>query len=139
MHHFDKMNQDAEVWVKEMMGELLCIDSDKALHALRAGLQALRDRLSVEEAAQLSAQLPTIIRGLFFAGWDPTGKPLRIRRRQDYMDLVREKCGRDDLSAEEVAIAVIRVLERHVSQGELTDVMLSLPHDVVDAIAPHRI
>jgi uncharacterized protein (DUF2267 family) len=138
MHHFDKMNQDAEVWVKEMMGELQCLDGDKALHALRAGLQALRDRLSVEEAAQLSAQLPTIIRGLFFAGWDPTGKPLRIRHRRDYLALVREKSGRDDFSAEDVAIGVIRVLERHVSAGELTDVMLSLPHDVVEAIAPNR-
>jgi uncharacterized protein (DUF2267 family) len=45
----------------------------------------------VEEAAQLSGQLPLLIRGLYFEGWDPTGKPLRIRHREDFLVLVREK------------------------------------------------
>lgn len=139
MSLFERMSQQATLWVTEMMGELHTTDSDKAMHALRAGLQALRDRLSVDEAAQLSAQLPTIIRGMYFEGWDPTGKPLRIRHRDQYFALVRQKYGRDDVSSEEIAIAVVRVLERHVSQGEMTDVMLNLPRDLVDAVAPNRL
>jgi uncharacterized protein (DUF2267 family) len=35
----------------------------QVLHALRAVLLALRDRLTVEEAVQLSAQLPMLVRG----------------------------------------------------------------------------
>src|SRR6185369_5649848 len=69
MKLFDQANQKANLWVKDMMNALGTEDPHQALHALRAGLQALRDRLSVDEAAQLGAQLPLIVRGFFFEGW----------------------------------------------------------------------
>jgi uncharacterized protein (DUF2267 family) len=123
-------------WIEDMMFELRTANADKAMHALRAGLQALRDRLSVDEAAQLSAQLPLIVRGMFFEGWDPTGKPLRIRHREDFLALVREKFGRDDAAAADIVVALFRVLQRRVSQGELTDVMISLPQELVELASP---
>src|SRR4051812_20522075 len=102
MHAFDKMNQQAASWIKGMMAQLHIGDEDRAMHALRAGLQALRDRLSVDEAAQLAAQLPLIVRGMFFEGWVPSGKPLRIRHREEFLELVRQKYGRDDLAAADI-------------------------------------
>jgi uncharacterized protein (DUF2267 family) len=138
MHMFDRMTQQASQWVKEMMAELGTDDPDKALHALRAGLQAMRDRLSVEEAAQLSAQLPAVLRGIFFEGWEPTGKPLRIRHRSDFLALVRQRYGRDDAAANDILRATMRVMERHISTGEISDIMLSLPNELVDLISPHE-
>ena len=44
---------------------------------MRATLHALRDRLTVEEAAQFAAQLPMLIRGFYYEGWNPTDKPVR--------------------------------------------------------------
>ena len=35
----------------------------------------LRDRLTVEAAAHFAAQLPDLIRGIFYAGWDPGAVP----------------------------------------------------------------
>jgi uncharacterized protein (DUF2267 family) len=131
----DKMNQQAMTWIKDMMRALHRENPDQAMHALRAGLQALRDRLSVDEAAQLSAQMPLIVRGMFFEGWDPSGKPLRIRHQQDFLALVREKYGRDDVAAAEIVIALFRVLGKHVSQGEVTDIMIGLPTELVNLIA----
>ncbi|HEY0712839.1 MAG TPA: DUF2267 domain-containing protein [Polyangia bacterium] len=134
---FDRMNQRAMIWVQDMMTELRTVDADKAFHALRAGLQALRDRLSVEEAAQLAAQLPLIIRGVFFEGWDPTGKPTRVRHAEDFLALVRNNYEpRTDLAADDVVVALFRVLSRHVSEGELTDVMMSLPREIVAVALP---
>jgi uncharacterized protein (DUF2267 family) len=135
MDLFNKLNEHATHWVKDMMDELRTDDRQRAWHALRAGLHALRDRLTVEEAAQLSAQLPLLIRGLYFEGWDPTGKPLRIRHRAEFLALVREKYApRTDTAADDLVRALFGVLEKHVSIGELTDIMLTLPTELVDLV-----
>jgi uncharacterized protein (DUF2267 family) len=137
MNLFERVNQQAMTWVKEMMAELHTDNPQRALHALRAGLQALRDRLSVEEAAQLSAQLPMLIRGMFFEGWDPSGKPLRIRHRAEFLALVRQKFApREDAAADDIIVALFRVMSRHVAQGEMTDLMLTLPEEIVDVVSP---
>jgi uncharacterized protein (DUF2267 family) len=131
---FDKINQHATLWVRDMMLELRTEDPHKAMQALRAGLQALRDLLGVGAAARLSAQLPLLVRGMFFEGWDPAHSPLRIRRAKDFFPLVREKYApRADAPADEIVAALFRVLGRHISAGELTKVMLSLPEELVAA------
>jgi uncharacterized protein (DUF2267 family) len=139
MRLFDKTTQQANVWIKDMMDALGTEDAHKALHALRAGLHALRDRLTVDEAAQLSAQLPLLLRGLFFEGWVPAGKPLRVRHREEFLALVREKYApREDVPADIIVTATFRVLDRHVSAGELGDIMVSLPEGVVSVITGGR-
>ena len=70
MNPLNKANEQANLWLREMMAELGIDDPQHALACLRAGLHALRDRLTVEEAAQLSAQLPLIVRGnILTPGW----------------------------------------------------------------------
>jgi uncharacterized protein (DUF2267 family) len=135
MNLFARMNQQATIWVKDMMGELGTTDGHKGLHALRAGLQSLRDRLSVDQTAQLSAQLPLIIRGMFFEGWDPSGTPLRIRDRAEFLALVREKYApREDVAAEDILRSLFRVLDRHIAAGEVGHLMVTLPEDLTAII-----
>jgi uncharacterized protein (DUF2267 family) len=132
MNLFAKMNQQATMWIKDMMAALGTTDEHKALHALRAGLQALRDRLSADQAAQLSAQLPLIIRGMFFEGWNPSDTPLRIRHRAEFLALVREKYApREDVPAEDILRSVFRVLDKHIAPGEVGHLMVTLPEEVV--------
>jgi hypothetical protein len=73
---------------------------------LRATLHALRDRLTVEEVAQLGAQLPMLIRGFYYEGWDPTGKPLRERHEEQFLVRISREFS-DDASMQ----AVLRYLE----------------------------
>src|ERR1700754_110370 len=58
--------------------------------ALRAVLHALRDRLSVDKAAQLAAQFPMLIRGVYYDGWDPSRVPQRMKR-DEFLERVRRE------------------------------------------------
>ena len=71
---FDKTVQTTNAWLKEIM-EATGLDRRRAYRALAAVLHALRDRLTVDEVAQLGAQLPILVRGLYYDQWHhPAGK-----------------------------------------------------------------
>lgn len=103
--------------------------------ALRVVLHTLRDRLTVEEAAQLSAQLPLLVRGIYFEGWDPSKVPIKMHR-DDFLRRIR-----DDFpfelpdGIERLVGTTLEALRRHVTVGEWNDVRASLPKDLV-AILP---
>ena len=79
---FDKTVQESNLWLKDVMERLNTADRHHAYSTLRAVLHALRDRIGPESAAHLGAQLPMLLRGLFYEGWDPTGKPTKERHER---------------------------------------------------------
>ena len=128
---FDTTVHKTNVWLKEVMEGIHRDDRRKAYDALRATLHALRDRLTVEEVAQLGAQLPMLIRGFYYEGWDPTRKPLKLRDRDEFLSIIDEKFRADDtLNAELIARAVFAVLDRRITQGEIEDVKQMLPAEI---------
>jgi uncharacterized protein (DUF2267 family) len=120
--------EKAHVWLNEMAQELGVDDRQEAYRVLRAYLHALRDRLPVDEAAQLAAQLPELIRGIYYEGWNPSKTPVRYRGLADFLDRIT---GDADLDGEtEASYAVsstAKVLRRHVSAGELEDIRIAVP------------
>jgi uncharacterized protein (DUF2267 family) len=65
------------------------LDRRRAYRALAAVLHALRDRLTVDEVAQLGAQLPILVRGLYYDQWHhPAGKPDRLRHKEEFLAAV---------------------------------------------------
>jgi uncharacterized protein (DUF2267 family) len=98
---------------------------------LRAVLHCLRDRLTIDEAAQLGDQLPMLIRGIYYEGWHPAGKPERVRSREEFLAWIGAHLPKTGLvDAEDAARTVFRVLDNHVSAGEIRDVMQSLPKEI---------
>jgi len=71
----DRSVEKAHIWINDMAAELSTEDSQHAYRVLRAFLHALRDHLTVDEAAKLAAQLPIFVRGVFYEGWDPSRTP----------------------------------------------------------------
>ena len=129
--HFDSMIEKTNEWLGELMHELNKHDRHGAYHALRVVLHALRDRLTVNEAANLGAQLPTLIRGIYYEGWRPAAVPVRERKKEQFLSHVRESYKHDEsVDVEEVVRAVLRVLANRVSAGEIEDITHSLPKEL---------
>jgi uncharacterized protein (DUF2267 family) len=108
---------------------------NQSYSALRAVLHALRDRLTVEETAHLSAQLPMLIRGIYFEGWDPTKVPVKMHR-DDFLNRIRREFPYEiPEGMERLVDVVIEALRRHITQGEWRNVRASLPKDMA-AVLP---
>ena len=98
--------------------------------ALRAVLHALRDRLTVDESAQLAAQLPLLIRGMFYEGWDPSRVPVKMDKEQFLRSVRHEFPHETDGGTERLVSSVLQALRHHVSKGEWEDVRSSLSRDL---------
>jgi uncharacterized protein (DUF2267 family) len=74
-----------------------------------------------------------LIRGFYYEGWDPTGKPLRERHKEQFLARIKHELRGDELiDPERVARAVFTVLAQRVSEGEIEDVRHVLPGDIRD-------
>jgi uncharacterized protein (DUF2267 family) len=103
--------------------------------ALRSVLHALRDRLTVQEAADFAAQLPMLIRGVYYEGWDPSRVPLKVHR-EEFLDRVARQFPYEvEGGMERLVRTVLEVLHRrYVSEGELEDIRSSLPRDLAGVV-----
>lgn len=119
--------EKTNLWLDEIATGLET-DRRGAYRVLRAYLHALRDRLTVDEAAQLAAQLPQLIRGIFYEDWDPSRTPARYRELTEFLDRVAADAGLPGETSASFAVAVTSgVLRRHVSDGEIADIRAELP------------
>lgn len=127
---FDDTIQKTNIWLNEVMDEL-GPDRQRAYHALRAVLHTLRDRLTTEEAAHLSAQLPMLIRGIYFEGWDPQRQPSKQRSSEQFVADVSSRLQMvGPVNPESATRAVFRAIDRHVTAGETADVKDMLTEDI---------
>jgi uncharacterized protein (DUF2267 family) len=120
--------QTAYLWIDELDHELGWFDRQHGYVALRAALHALRDRLPVNEAADLAAQLPLVVRGIYFEGWRPAASPDRVRDLAGFLEPIDGALRFErESDAEEVARAVFQLLAHHLTAGEIGDVVATLP------------
>jgi uncharacterized protein (DUF2267 family) len=127
---FDKTLQTTNLWLNDLMEEL-GPDRQVAWRALGAVLHVLRDRLTVEQAAHLAAQLPLLVRGLYYDQWRPAGKPEKISTRSEFVD--RIAAGLADIrpvNPESATRAVLKSLPRHIDAGECEKLIQELPKDI---------
>ncbi|MEM7635247.1 MAG: DUF2267 domain-containing protein [Pseudomonadota bacterium] len=136
----DHSIQITNEWVHQIDEMVTWEDSNRSFRLLRVTLQAIRDMLGVDEAAQLAAQLPLFIRGVYFEGWDPSGTPVKLRDKPDFIARVCEAFTGDQLDDPEEAVGIIfSFLNTRISAGEINDVRGSLRKSLRDIWpAPHN-
>jgi uncharacterized protein (DUF2267 family) len=117
-------------WIDEISEELGGIGRREAYRDLRAFLHTIRDRLTVDQAAELGAQLPMLIRGIYYEAWDPSRVPVKMKA-EEFVEVFIERAvlppDREPLASLKAAASVLR---RHVTEGETEDVVSSLPIDI---------
>jgi uncharacterized protein (DUF2267 family) len=124
----DQAVQQAHIWINEVERRLGWDSKPRAYRLLRAVLHALRDHLQVNEAADLGAQLPMLVRGLYYEQWRPAKTPLKERDLQSFLDRIDEAFTPDPIDdTAKAASAVFSLLSEKVSAGEIDDVKNALP------------
>ncbi|AJD45541.1 DUF2267 domain-containing protein [Rhizobium sp. SEMIA 4085] len=127
---FDKTLQTTNIWLNEIMADH-GPDRHVAWHILGAVLKALRDKLSPDLAAHLGAELPLIVRGIYYDQYRPSQMPDKTRSRDEFLERVAEglKSIRP-VDPAEAAKSVFRVLARHVDLGQSAKVRDALPKEI---------
>lgn len=127
---FNESLEKSLSWIEEIMQESGMESPESAYSALRAVLHALRDRLPIGEATDLAAEMPMLIRGLYYEGWNPNQKPEKMSE-EDFMFRVHQHYRFDpEIHPESIVGVILKVLERRISEGELSDIKANLPKDL---------
>jgi uncharacterized protein (DUF2267 family) len=62
--------------------------------------------------------------------WHAAGKPEKIRSREEFLAKIHALSGGRPINPEDPVRAVFQVLEKHVTAGEISDVMQALPQQI---------
>lgn len=131
---FDTAVQKANIWLKDIEAAGKLRSRFQAYAALRSVLHALRDCAPAAEAVKLSAQMPLMIKGVFFDGWKLSPKPLRLSRKE-FEDVLRGGLKEQNGVEPTVALkAVLSAVSLHLSPSVLETFQLVLPSEVHEAV-----
>lgn len=136
---FQQTLQTSSTWIREIAEAVPGADEQQAYHLLCATLRTLRDRLLPEEAVQFGAQLPVLIRGLYYDGWRLADVPVKLRTRQEFLAQVLARYQARPIDIEAGARAVLAVASRNIDFGETYHILRSLPVDLRQLWPEHMV
>ena len=93
--NLDRSIDKTNAWLAEIAAEFGTEDRQFAYRVTRAWLHALRDRLPVQVAANFAAQLPELLRGVFYGGWSPSRVPVKFGPHEYVLRFARNAGIRD--------------------------------------------
>ena len=128
---FDTTVQESNLWLKAVMDHLHTDDRHLAYLALRGTLHALRDRIGPENAVHLAAQLPMLLRGLYYEGWRMAASATKERSRAEFFEHLRSELPRGSpIDPDLAARSVFAVMWEKLDLGEVAKVVERLPPDL---------
>ncbi|HXG80507.1 MAG TPA: DUF2267 domain-containing protein [Sphingomicrobium sp.] len=127
---FDKTLETTHVWLNEIMKDL-GPDRQVAWKVLSVVLRKLRDRLPIGLAAHLGAQLPILIRGVYYDQFEPGKLPTECDSREEFVAEVAEWLSDiRPVDPDEAVRSVFKVLSHHVDPGQIAKVREALPRSL---------
>ena len=133
-----RATQQAQEWIKGLAEHTTFENDEQAYSYLRAVLHAVRDRMTVEEAAHFGSQLPMVIRGFYYEGWRPALAPNEYETAEAFYERVQESLGGTPVPSgvpvAEGAHAVVALLDQNVDPGQMEHVRTQLPKEIVEEV-----
>lgn len=127
----DHTVQLTHIWINDLDRRLEWNDKARSYRLLKAVLHALRDSLKVNEAVDLGAQLPGLLRGAYYEQWRPAATPVKGRNIEHFLERVNESFKRDPLAdPAKATMAVFQLLSKKITEGEIEDVRRCLPEEL---------
>jgi uncharacterized protein (DUF2267 family) len=127
---FDRTLQTTNAWLSEIM-DALGRDRRVAWHVLGVVLRSLRDRLPPGSAVHLGAQLPLLVRGLYYDQWRPSDTPLKWHSLDEFVSAISSDWrGLNPVDPTDAVRAVFQTINHYVAPGEVAKIRASLPEDV---------
>lgn len=118
-------------WINELRDRLDWTSSRDALRLMRVTLAQVRDHIGHDELAQLSAQMPLLVRGMFFEGWSPSHTPIKDRSAETFVAAISDQVSEvQEWRGPEDITAVFQTLNARISEGEIADVKANLPKHI---------
>lgn len=128
---FDTTLQTTHHWLRELELIASLRNESEAYSVLRAVLHTLRDRLTPDEAVNLAAELPMLVRGFYYENWKPSVTPKILRTLAEFLREIPLLPHPDEtFDAEKAVRSVFLMLDHRVSAGEIHDVRHMLPQEV---------
>ena len=116
-------------WINRISAGADVPDPHHAYQLLRSVLDTLRDRVEPDMAAHVAAQLPLLVRGIFYEGWDPSKTPVRMSLKQFLSRVQRDAGLQSPQQAETGARAVISLCWDELGPGTMDHLMSVLSND----------
>jgi uncharacterized protein (DUF2267 family) len=137
LESIDHTVQLTHIWINDLDARLGWENKHRSYRLLRTVLQAVRDWLPVNEAAGFGAQLPELIRGIYYEHWRPAATPVKQRHRADFVARIDSAFKTDPpLFTADAIMAVFELLSEKIAAGEIEKVRHALPADI-RALWPH--
>lgn len=130
---FDKTIQETHVCLKNLMDRLEIDDRQLAFSILRATLHAVRDRVGPESVTPLGAQLPLLLRGVYYEGWKISRPATAERHVADFVDHIMRQLPAGRISNQEDAVAgALAVIRTMIDPGEALKIIRMFPAELRD-------
>ena len=127
----DRTVQLTHIWINDLDRQLEWNDKARSYRLLKAVLHALRDSLQINEAVDVGAQLPGLLRGAYYEQWRPAKTPAKLRTVESFVARVNEAFRRDPLPDPPKAItAVFQLLTSKITEGEIEDMRRCVSKDI---------
>jgi uncharacterized protein (DUF2267 family) len=127
----DHTVQVTHSWINDLDERLGWKNKSRSFRLLKSVLHALRDWLTINEAVDLAAQLPVLLRGAYYEQWRPSTVPVKKRSRADFLARVEHSFLADPLvDPAQAVMAVFELLSKKITKGEIDDVRHALPQDL---------